>query len=724
VAVLIVVFALTVLSALLLYISGKEIGLSAVRARGAEAMTIAEGGAYAGRAALMAVMNTGAAAPTVRVDISLNGPVLENLWAGGRPGDQNPLGILGFLIIDGQRLDVPATREADWAVFSVDWSLGNPHLKLQTPPVTGSGAPPDDPTLMQAASPPANPLGTGSYRAAVLLVPVVQDSRARADGGWTCSGPGVPCFVHQLDPTPGQEAYEFFFAYRVVSDGVAATRFRRRVVLAGRFSITVRRETFAKYALFTHAHTMPGGEGGPAGQAIWFTSRTSFDGPVHTNGAGAGNEFRFAFFPKFTDQVTSVSPCALYNNTGSNLRLCAPGTYENVDALGRRIDAPLKPDGTPDDDQDNPPADFQRGVPAVVVLPGQTFNQKAIALGHDPGDMTGPAAWDQARWNQEIRRVVPELADTSADVPNGIYVPVANTCNDPSCSNSVSDPGEPLAGAVLVQGSLDSLTLDLMPLGPPTCTAPDGCAVYRLVQGGQQVTVIVDRQGQRTTVQATNASLPPFFSGSRTFSGVPKGWQRDPNPSNTMLIYVEGDIRSLSGTLEEKEQATVVTGCYPRRTPCPYGRIDITGHIRYERPPDPADPSSNPLNVLGLFSANHDIRIPMGTPDDLVIHAVLMAGEPGVDDGHNSAVFAQNYNTRPVQGQVHLLGGIIEEYYGAFGTFDARTGASRSGYGRDFRYDRRMARGFSPPYFPTTSLFRVDANNLAGVRPTWREGAP
>ncbi|MDQ7849199.1 MAG: pilus assembly PilX N-terminal domain-containing protein, partial [Armatimonadota bacterium] len=273
VGVLAVVFVLTVLSALVLYLSGKEVGLSALRARGAEAMTIAEGGAYAARSALMAVMNTGAATPTVRVDTSLNGPVLETLWAGGRPGDQNPLRILSFLIVDGQRLDVPATSDTDWAVFPLDWGLATPHLKLRMPPQTGSGAPPADP--QRVASPPANPLGAGSYRATVLLLPVAENSRRRRDGKWTCSGevdpPGEPCFVHQLSPEAGQEEYEFFFEYRVFSDGQAASQFRRRVTLAGRFSITVRRENFAKYALFTHAHTMPGGDGGPLGTPIWFT---------------------------------------------------------------------------------------------------------------------------------------------------------------------------------------------------------------------------------------------------------------------------------------------------------------------------------------------------------------------------------------------------------------------------------------------------------------------
>jgi hypothetical protein len=37
-----------------------------------------------------------------------------------------------------------------------------------------------------------------------------------------------------------------------------------------------------------------------------------------------------------------------------------------------------------------------------------------------------------------------------------------------------------------------------------------------------------------------------------------------------------------------------------------------------------------------------------------------------------------------------------------------------------------MSRGFNPPYFPTTNLFEVlqGTDQLAGVKPVWREAAP
>jgi hypothetical protein len=72
---------------------------------------------------------------------------------------------------------------------------------------------------------------------------------------------------------------------------------------------------------------------------------------------------------------------------------------------------------------------------------------------------------------------------------------------------------------------------------------------------------------------------------------------------------------------------------------------------------------------------------------------------------------------------VRLLGGLVEEYYGPFGTFSAATGQCQTGYGREFVYDRRMGRGFSPPFFPTTTLPMLRSAGLAGSRPEWREGA-
>ncbi|HYM91749.1 MAG TPA: DUF4900 domain-containing protein, partial [bacterium] len=93
---------------------------------------------------------------------------------------------------------------------------------------------------------------------------------------------------------------------------------------------------------------------------------------------------------------------------------------------------------------------------------------------------------------------------------------------------------------------------------------------------------------------------------------------------------------------------------------------------------------------------------------------------------YNSSVNVQNYNSGSPRGNVNLLGGLIEKYYGAFGTFNPSTGQNLTGYGRAFTYDTRMSRGFTPPFFPTTNLYVVTDGSqpLAGVKATWREGTP
>jgi hypothetical protein len=681
ISVLAVIIVLVIVGSLVLYLTGKEIAFVGMRLSGAQSLNIAEGGAVAARAALMAlfnadpIRNAGTPVAAGGPPVAATGPNevtparLDSWYANGVVGAQDSFALLNSLTLDGQSLSVSTTPATSSVVLQVNWSLAAPRFKLQTP----------------ASIQPANPLGDGTYRALVVL------SRRLAPHPFDPSQPQR--YIHRL----GGAYYEFFYTYTIVSDGSVLPQFRRRVELSRPFSVRVRRANFAQYALFTHVHMTPNTQTS-GNQAIWFTNNTSFDGPVHTNG-----QFRFAFFPKFgtpdtgspcnTDNVrasalTSVSGTAWFNNNGSPRELAA---NENV-VSGVRRDAPVLPDCTPGntaDDNTNAPATFTRGV-AEIPMPSNAFSQQGVAVGRDPADLS-PVT------NLQVRQAIPELANNSDAVPTGIYVPVLD-----ANGNGVSDASEALAGGVYVQGDLSSLTLSL---GGPS----NNLAVYTFVQGSQTVVVTVDRVQNRTTVSNTAWPSPQ----TRVFNGVPKGWQQpDPDLASAMIIFVNGNLSSLSGTLEEKEQATIVAS----------GRIDITNHLRYESPPDPYDSNSNPTNLLGLYSATGDIRITSAAPNDLVIHGVLMAGSPS--DTYQSSVHVQNYNSGSPRGSVHLIGGLIEEYYGAFGTFSSSTGQQQTGYGRSFVYDRRMGRGFSPPYFPTVNVFDAVAQGLAAVRPVWRETAP
>jgi hypothetical protein len=331
------------------------------------------------------------------------------------------------------------------------------------------------------------------------------------------------------------------------------------------------------------------------------------------------------------------------------------------------------------------------------------------------------------RWRQEIRRVVPELRDHSGEIPPGIYIPVRD-----EIPNGRSDDEEPLAGGIYVQGNLRRLTVSNCPFGAPGypyCPPSSGdLAYYRFEhENGQVVTVIVDRNGGRTTVE--NSDWDPETEGNqpgrRTFRGVPKGFQGTTGHQHATIIYVRGNIGQdsscsgsacttygLSGTLEEREQVTVTAS----------GHVYISGHLRYERPPNPYDPRSNPLNLLGIFAPTGEIRVPRGTPDNLELHGVLMAGEIR-EGGFPGQFVVQGLCSRPRQGELRHLGGLIAQYVGVTGCAD-RSGRLTSGYSDHKVYDRRMDRGFAPPYFPTSTVPAIQAQNLAGVRPYWQEETP
>ncbi len=647
------ILVLSVLAGLVLYLSGKETALSGVRMAGNESLYIAEGGGYSGRAALMAYMNAYPANVT-SIDPSLSTSTTSTWYAGGTSASQNPFGILDYLVTDGQRYTPGATPSTTSETFQVNWASGYTHLKLQP---TGT---------------PTNALGAGSYSAWVTLWP-----NPTPDASCAPLNTNASCAVHQTAPN----AYEIFYKYTVTSDGQISPRFKRRVTLSGTYSIQLSLQSFSLYALYTDVHTTP------TGNPIWFTSNTSFNGPVHTNG-----EFRFAFFPTFTSKLESVNTKAWYNNGGSPIELASTANVQS----GTRIDAPLVP---PDPDpQSAAPANFTLGAPSVP-LPSSPFNQQGVSIGRNPTDAS-------AVTTAQITGAIPELTG-SGSVPSGIYVPVVD-----SNGNCRSDSGEAMKGGVYVQGTVNNLMMSVS----------GSTAVYTLVQGATTTTVTVDRTNNQTIVSSNGWLNPPSGGGcpgapagplTRTFTGVPKGWQGPGNPNATM-IFVNGNVNAVSGTLQQNEQTTIAAS----------GSITISGNIQYQTPPNPSDPTSNPTNVLGLYASGGDIIIGTSAPNNAIIQAVLMAGN--TTSGYNSSVNVQNYNSGSPRGNVNLLGGLVEKYYGPFGTFNASTGTQLTGYGRAFTYDTRMSRGFTPPYFPTTNLYVIGPGTqlLAGQKPTWREATP
>lgn len=208
-------------------------------------------------------------------------------------------------------------------------------------------------------------------------------------------------------------------------------------------------------------------------------------------------------------------------------------------------------------------------------------------------------------------------------------------------------------------------------------------AVHTLTQGGTTWTVTVNYSSNQTTIQQGN-------NPASTYSGVPNG-----------MVSCDGQIESLSGTVQADTQITVAAT----------GDVQITNNLTYENYTGGTSPNAEgTTNLMGIISWNGDVRISNAAPNDISVHATVMTpnGELRVD----------GYDTGSPRGIATLLGGVIENTYGAFGTF-AESG-QRTGYGRNFVYDTRMGRGIAPPFFPTIGTVTSMVSGL-NDRPNWQQ---
>jgi len=84
--------------------------------------------------------------------------------------------------------------------------------------------------------------------------------------------------TQKTNPTkPTTDIWLFYYDYIIEATGTMAN-LSKSVRLIGDFTVSVQRDNFAKYALFTNRQQTP------SGSNVWFTSNTNFAGPIHTNG--------------------------------------------------------------------------------------------------------------------------------------------------------------------------------------------------------------------------------------------------------------------------------------------------------------------------------------------------------------------------------------------------------------------------------------------------------
>ncbi len=211
------------------------------------------------------------------------------------------------------------------------------------------------------------------------------------------------------------------------------------------------------------------------------------------------------------------------------------------------------------------------------------------------------------------------------------------------------------------------------------------------------------------TYYFTNASVAPaghteYVKVADDFNGV---------------IYLAGDINDLAGpgpghAISAGSQLTLAAE----------GTVRITDSIYLEEPPCSQGPgysgsqivpsvceNTTATDVLGIYSHNGNILIAQSAPSTVHVEAALMA--------RNGWIGAEGYDTRDPQVSVFVLGSIVEDRYGQFGSFTA-TGELTHGYKPVFVYDPRFSAsgGLYPPGWPEHEgdLLYVVASPLAEMR--------
>lgn len=418
--------------------------------------------------------------------------------------------------------------------------------------------------------------------------------------------------------TVSSDIWDFLYYYRIEATGNVSGS-SKKIVSSGDFTVRVRKDNFAKFALFTNQQTMQ------SGTNVWFTNKTNFAGPLHTNG-----RYNIAFNPSgvFDGAVTQKEQLARFYNNGSSILL-------DADYNGTK-DVPIFNAG------------FTRNAPAITLT--------------SPSQKTDMIA--QATGGQSF-------------ATDGVYVPTS---------------GSNLAGGIYVKGN-GTVNLSVDGSNNP---------VYTVTQGATTKTVTVNLGTNQTTVQ-TGATTD-------TYNGKPYGVD-----GVGTIIYVDGQLSSLAGTVQKDTELTISTE----------NDITITNHLRYQNytaavgtpgsagyvPPNADDEK----NILGLVSWSGNVFVGTSTPNNVDIHGTVLS-----QAGYLQVV---NYNDTGVgpRGTATLLGGAITNYYGAFGLFSGSTGAQLSGYGRNFIYDNRMLTGSAPPYFPSLNTFIAFTNDITD-KIAWQEG--
>ena len=266
-------------------------------------------------------------------------------------------------------------------------------------------------------------------------------------------------------------------------------------------------------------------------------------------------------------------------------------------------------------------------------------------------------------------------SDTIPSLNSGVYVPINNPTE------------KVVVGGIYIKGD------STISLGRHADKA-----IY-IITTRQPNIIMVDYSANTTEVHLKEPEII-----DEILSGVPNG-----------MIYSDDEILGILGEVQKNSQVTVAA----RQKIVIINRILYQQHSDFDYYPDfKGQPNAEGFdNMLGLISWEEDVMVVQGAPNNIEIHAVVMAPQGDFK--------VLNHDSGPPRGTATLLGGSITKYYHPFGTFDAQ-GELLHGYRRNFIYDIRVQLGMAPPFFPRVKNFssttKDGINNVSiySAKPVWQ----
>lgn len=160
-----------------------------------------------------------------------------------------------------------------------------------------------------------------------------------------------------------------------------------------------------------------------------------------------------------------------------------------------------------------------------------------------------------------------------------------------------------------------------------------------------------------------------------------------PTAAANGLIFMDNGNIHMQGTIS----GAYTVGCSGTSS---YGNVYLDDDVVYQHNPK-TDPTST--DMLGIVAQNKClITDNTANSTDININASIYVQDNGFG--------AENYDSRPVSGNINLMGGIIQNTRQAVGTFSGTT--ILHGFAKQYKYDDRFLVA-SPPFFPGTGGYEI-----------------